>query len=147
MRLNVSLKRAGDGFVLDCTSQRSHKTSRLSAQTARSALPPPALRISLTGPCPCGSYGPSVTTLSPLLNEVIGLYLAQLTFDAVEDDTPYLFHPQRDTRRCVVSSQWSAMVSSTFKKHAGKAVSPKSLRSSFARAEAIEPSLPSTESV
>jgi hypothetical protein len=110
-------------------------------------FPPPALRISLTGPCPCGSYGPSVTTLSPLLNEVIGLYLAQLTFDAVEDDTPYLFHPQRDTRRCVVSSQWSAMVSSTFKKHAGKAVSPKSLRSSFARAEAIEPSLPSTESV
>jgi hypothetical protein len=41
LRLNVSLKRAGDGFVLDCTSQRSHKTSRLSAQTARSALPPP----------------------------------------------------------------------------------------------------------
>ena len=29
LRLNVSLKQTGDGFVLDCTSQRSHKTSRL----------------------------------------------------------------------------------------------------------------------
>ena len=49
----------------------------------------------------------------------------------MEDESPYLFHPQRDTRRCVVSSQWSQMVKSIFLKHSGKAVSPKSLRSSF----------------
>lgn len=29
LRLNVSLKQSGGGFVLDCTTQRSHKTSKL----------------------------------------------------------------------------------------------------------------------
>ena len=63
--------------------------------------------------------------------EVLGLYLRDLQYDAVEDEAPYLFHPQRDTRRCVVSSQWTGIVKATFLKHAGKGVSPKSLRSSF----------------
>ena len=72
-----------------------------------------------------------MTTLSPLLTEVLNLYLGNLTFDAVEDDSPYLFHPQRDTCHCIGSSQWSQMVSSTFLKHSGKKVAPKSLRSSF----------------
>ena len=29
LRWNASLKRAGNGFVLDCSTQRSHKTSKL----------------------------------------------------------------------------------------------------------------------
>ena len=99
LRLGHSLKRCGDGFVLDLTSQRSHKTSKF--------------------------YGPSCTTMTPLLNEPLSIYLSALQFDAVEDDTPYLFHPQGDTRRCIGSSQWSAMVKSAFSKHAGIACPPK----------------------
>ena len=105
LRLNASLKRQGDGFVLDLTQQRSHKTSRF--------------------------YGPSVTTLSPLLTEPLRQWLTMVEYDAVDDPQPYLFHVERDTRRCVASSQWSAMVKAAFKKHAGVACPPKLLRSSF----------------
>jgi hypothetical protein len=105
LRLGTSLKRCGDGFVLDCTAQRSHKTSKF--------------------------YGPSVSTVSPMLTEVLNLYLADMEFDVVDDENPYLFHPLKDTTRCVVSSQWTAMVKAAFLKHSGKAVAPKSLRSSF----------------
>jgi hypothetical protein len=82
--------------------------------------------VSLTG-----SYGPSITTLSPMLSEVLHLYLAQLLFEAVEDESPYLFHTKGNTTRCVASSSWTEMVKSTFLRHSGKAVTPKSLRSSF----------------
>ena len=81
--------------------------------------------------CFSNSYGPSITTLSPMLREVLTLSISQLLFSAVEDPTPYLFHPQRDTGRCIVSSQWTQTVKSTFLRHSGKAVCPKSLRSSF----------------
>ena len=115
LRYGMSLKRAGANFVLDCTSQRSHKTSKLCAQT----LSPCHLLHSLTlCVCMC-SYGPSITTLSPLLSNVIKLYLQQLEFDAIEDPTPYLFHPQSMTTRCVGSSQWTAMVKAAFLKHSG----------------------------
>lgn len=83
----------------------------------------------------CHSYGPTITTLSPLLSEVLNLYLDQvMVFDAVEDDTPYLFHPQNTTNRCIGSSQWTQLVKAAFQKHAGKPVPPKSLRSRCALA-------------
>ena len=73
----------------------------------------------------------SCGAVSPLLTEPLNLYLTALEYDAVEDDTPYLFHPQGDTRRVVGSSQWSAVVKAAFQKHAGVACAPKLLRSSF----------------
>ena len=104
LRLTHSLKRCGTGFVLDLTTQRSHKTSKF--------------------------YGPSVTTMSPLLTEPLNCFLNDLQFDG-EEAAPYLFHPQGDMRRCVGSSQWSATVKACFRKHAGIACPPKLLRSSF----------------
>jgi hypothetical protein len=106
LRLGMSLKRCGEGFVLDLTQQRMHKTSRF--------------------------QGPTIQTLSAMLTEPLNDYLsATLQYESVENDTPYLFHPQGDTRRCVVSSQWSQMVKATFSKHAGVACPPKLLRASF----------------
>ena len=85
LRFNASLKGTDGGYVLDLTAQRSHKTSRF--------------------------HGPSCTTLSPMLTEVLGLFLADLAYDAVEEDgMPYLFHPKGSTTRCVGSSQWTEMV-------------------------------------
>ena len=105
LRLGHSLKRCGEGFVLDLTSQRSHKTSRF--------------------------YGPSCTTMSPLLTEPLNLYLTFLEYDAIEDDSPYLFHPKGDTRRVVGSTQCTGMVKAAFLKHSVIACPPKLLRSSF----------------
>ena len=85
----MSLKRAGANYVLDCTAQRSHKTSKLSVlptnPTSVSPSPPLSPSPVLTTN---RSYGPSATTLSPMLSKVIDLFLAELTFDAIEDDTP-----------------------------------------------------------
>ena len=125
LRLGHSLKRCGEGFVLDLTSQRSHKTSKVNPFPLVSTL-----RIA-NSPLVSQFYGPSCTTMSPLLTEALNLYLTNLQFDAIEDDSPYLFHPQGDTRRCVGSSQWSAMVKASFLKHSGIACPPKLLRSSF----------------
>lgn len=74
-----------------------------------------------------------ITTMSSLLTEVLNLYLADLIFDAVDTETPYLFHPtsSKDTTRCLPSSQWSQTVKAAFLKHAGKATPPKTLRASF----------------
>lgn len=63
LRLNMTLKRCGDGFVLDLTSARLHKSARF--------------------------HGPSITTLSPMLNEPLNQYLALLQYDSVEVEAPY----------------------------------------------------------
>ena len=108
LRFNMTLKRTEEGgFELDMTSARSHKTSRF--------------------------YGPSINTLSSMLNEPLSLYLSMLELDAHGNESPYLFYPTQsgDTTRCLPSSQWSQLVSRTLKKHAGKAAPPKLLRAAF----------------
>ena len=97
----------------------------ISSSTAphRGATRPPSCKIELCAPPPllflrlpplslgCAhSYGPSCTTLSPMLSNVLTLYLDQLLLDAVEDPTPYLFHPKSMTTRCIGSSQWTQTV-------------------------------------
>ena len=81
----------------------------------------------------CGS-GPTIQTMSSLLNEPLSLYLTQLEYDSAGNETPYLFHPTNDTTRCLPSSQWSQTVKAVMKKHAGVATPPKTLRASFVRA-------------
>ena len=76
--------------------------------------------------------GPSITTMSTLLNEPLTLWLKQLEFDTCETD-PYLFHPSDDASRCYTSSQWCSTVKAAFQKHTGKAPPPKLLRASFVR--------------
>ena len=69
--------------------------------------------------------------MSALLTEPLDLYLIDLGYDSAGNETPYLFHPTNDTTRCLPSSQWTAVVKAAFKKHAGKATPPKTLRASF----------------
>ena len=78
-------------------------------------------------------YGPTITTMSSLLTEPLNLHIAQLTYDAIDSETPYLFYPtsSNDTTRCLPSSQWSSTVKAAFLKHASKATPPKTLRASF----------------
>ena len=105
----MTLKRSGDaGFVLDLTSARSHKTSRF--------------------------HGPTIQTLSSMLNEPLSLYCTEVEYDGAGNETPYLFHPTSDTSRCLPSSQWSQTVKAVMKKHAGVATPPKTLRASFVSA-------------
>ena len=69
--------------------------------------------------------------MSPMLTAILNKYLDSLMFDAVENPHPYLFHSKGDTTRCVVSSLWCSQVKGVFKRHSGKAATPKSLRVSW----------------
>ena len=109
LRLNMSLKRSGDGsFELDLTQQRAHKSSKF--------------------------HGPTISTFSPMLNEPLSLYVTQLEFSSCEE-SPYVFHPVQsgDTTRCLPSSQWSQFIKGCFRKHTegNKAPPPKLLRGAF----------------
>eukprot|EP00966_Prymnesium_polylepis_P070471 1637620-Prymnesium_polylepis.1 len=106
LRLGGSLKKEKDGFVLDLTATKLHKTSRF--------------------------HGPSITTISPLLNEQLSAMCTQLTFDNVEEGKqPYLWHVASDATRPVASSAFTKMVKDAFLKYGGKATPPKVLRASF----------------
>ena len=107
LRLGMTLKRSGEGYTLDLTSARSHKTSRF--------------------------YGPSISSMSAMFNEPLSLYLTDLEYTSAGNLTPYLFHPTDDTSRCVTSSQWSGVVKAALKKHSPTRVAPppKLLRASF----------------
>jgi hypothetical protein len=105
LRLGGSLKKEKDGFVLDLTATKLHKTSRF--------------------------HGPSITTISPLLNEQLSAMCTQLTFDNVEEGKqPYLWHVASDATRPVASSAFTKMVKDAFLKYGGKATPPKVLRAS-----------------
>ena len=122
LRLGVTLKKEASGsYTLDMTSAR-YKTSRF--------------------------YGPSITSMSALLQEPLDLYLGALTFETAGNEQPYIFYPTSDTTRCLPSSQWSAVVKACFKKHSpGKvAPPPKLLRASFITWLRVRPLLMSTAS-
>ena len=54
-----------------------------------------------------------------------------VTFDIVGEDPTYLFPLASDNTRGQSSSQWCQSIKGIFKKHAGVACSPKTLRQSF----------------
>ena len=131
LRLNQTLKRTGDGFTLDLTTAR-YKTRCDAPQNAHVHYWLPR-RPSFA--CPRAHsrfYGPSITTVSTLLNEPLQLWLTQLEFSTCETE-PYLFHPSDDASRCYTSSQWCSTVKQAFQRHTGKAPPPKLLRASFVR--------------
>ena len=70
LRLGMTLKLSGDdGFVLDLTSARSHKTSRF--------------------------HGPTIQTLSTMLNEPLSLYCTEVEFDGAGNETRISSTPLR----------------------------------------------------
>ena len=57
-------------------------------------------------------YGPTRTTVSKLIAPYIDLYVKQhLTWEFSASNQQYLFHPTNDTSRCIVSGQWTTVVS------------------------------------
>ena len=107
LRLGGSLKREGDGFVLDLTAMKLHKTSRF--------------------------HGPSITTISNLLNEQLTTLCRDLTFDDVaESGQPYLWHTSKDVSRPVSSSTFTTLVKDAFARYSPgkKPTPPKVLRAS-----------------
>eukprot|EP00966_Prymnesium_polylepis_P199060 4612800-Prymnesium_polylepis.1 len=75
----MTLKKDDDGYVLDLTSMRAHKTARF--------------------------YGPSITSMSSLLAGPLDDLIRLEQLDDVGGDAhPYLFHPNDSTGRAVPSS-------------------------------------------
>ena len=74
-------------------------------------------------------YGPSVTTVSSLIQPWLKIYVDMLKFDF--NETPYLFHVGSDTSRNMSSSQWCSVVKSIFARWSPRqtACAPKTLRS------------------
>ena len=110
MRFGATLKRgeAPGAWLLDLTERRGqHKTAKF--------------------------YGPSVTTINPLIGVWIDKYVALLRFDRVDeaDSKYYLFPVSGDFGRCVAGSQWTQMIKAVFQRYAGVEVTPKTLRASF----------------
>jgi hypothetical protein len=109
LRYGATLKRgeASGAWVLDLTERRGcHKTAKF--------------------------YGPSVTTINPLIAVWLSAYLGLLAFDRPEEEsTFYLFPVGNDFSRCVAGSQWTQMVKACFKRWSGVEVTPKTLRASF----------------
>jgi len=133
LRLGMTLKRSKDGYELDMTSSRSHKTSRFCScrlEHARLSAPMHSQTFRVH------TDGPSINSLSGMLTEPLKLYTAQLELESSSTDTPYLFYPTQsgDTTRCLPGSQWSQLVSRTLKKFTGKAAPPKLLRGEPANA-------------
>ena len=57
------------------------------------------------------SYGPSVTTISKLLQPWIKLYIDSLKFELKEnDDEFYLFYVSRNLEKGMGSSQWCSTI-------------------------------------
>ena len=108
LRLNHTLKRKpGGGWSMDLSKQRDgHKTSRF--------------------------YGPFAASLPEELTPILDKYCAALELDGPSDSESsgfYLFHPpQGGSDRPMESSSWSQWVSRLFKRHADKAICPKTLR-------------------
>ena len=73
-------------------------------------------------------FGPTVTTISPLIVPYLKQYLAMLEFETAYDDHPHLFSPARDVSRAMTSSQWSAYAKAVVKKYTSVALVPLLLR-------------------
>ena len=90
----MTLKRCDSGgFALDLTQMRAHKSARF--------------------------HGPTISSFSSMLNEVLELYLRDLEIAAPGVEAPYLWFPLQsgDTTRCLTSSQWTQFVKNCFKKN------------------------------
>ena len=114
------------GYELDMTSTR-YKTARFCAWQPRTGVVCPRSEARVH---PVLADGPTISSLSGMLNEPLRLYLTELEYNSVATDTPYLWYPTQsgDTTRCLGSSQWSQLVSRVLKKYTGKAAPPKLLR-------------------
>ena len=112
LRYGATLKRgeASGAWVLDLTERRGcHKTATF--------------------------YGPSVTTINPLIAVWLSAYLGLLAFDRPGEEstfeTFYLFPVGNDFSRCIAGSAWTQLVKACFKRWSGVEVTPKTLRASF----------------
>lgn len=104
LRFGMSVKANGDGFDLDLSNMR-FKNSKF--------------------------YGPTVTSISPLIVPYLKQYLAMLEFETAYEAHPHLFSPASDNSRAMTSSQWSAYAKAIVKKYTGVAAPPKTMRASF----------------
>ena len=50
-------------------------------------------------------YGPTVTSISPLIVPYLKQYLSMLEFETAYDEHPHLFSPARDVSRAMTSSR------------------------------------------
>ena len=107
LRLGHTLKKKeSGGWMIDLSKQRDgHKTSRF--------------------------YGPFAASLPAQLTPILDQY-SQLFTCEFGGDAAYLFHPAQSAfDRPMEGSSWSQWVGRLFKRHAGVAIAPKTLRSIF----------------
>ena len=104
LRFGMSVKANGDGFDLDLSNMR-FKNSKF--------------------------FGPTVTSISPLIVPYLKQYLAMLEFETAYEAHPHLFSPASDNSRAMTSSQWSAYAKAIVKKYTAVAAPPKTMRASF----------------
>lgn len=78
-------------------------------------------------------YGPTVTTVSPMVAPWLQLWVDSLKFEYHPKDEPYLFAVGGDVTRCQTSSQWCETIKGAFRRWSPDKtpVPPKLLRSSF----------------
>ena len=107
LRLGHTLKKKESGtWMIDLSKQRDgHKTSRF--------------------------YGPFAASLPAQLTPILDQY-SQLFTCEFGGDAAYIFHPPQSAfDRPMEGSSWSQWVGRLFKRHAGVAIAPKTLRSIF----------------
>ena len=106
LKYGKSLRVVNSEFVIDTTKQGAHKTSKL----CESAPPIPLSKRFKTLPY-VHSYGPSVTTISKLVQPWIKLYIDSLKFELKEnDDEFYIFYVSRNLEKGMGSSQWCSTI-------------------------------------
>ena len=76
-------------------------------------------------------YGPTITSISPMIVPHLRQLLTMLEFETAGEPHPYLFSPESDVSRPMTSSQWSQHAKSVVKRWTGIAAPPKTMRASF----------------
>ena len=103
LRLSDTLKPTASGFDLDLSRPGQHKTSAV--------------------------FGPTITTIPAPAAALLTVWLSAIIHTSAAQ--PHIFVPGADASKPLGAPQWTKLVKSVFKKHAGVALAPKELRSSF----------------
>ena len=114
----------------------STRPSKAATRRARRVSEPPTPRVSrlllrLTHSQPPSPlllsqfYGPSVTTVSKLVQPWLRLYIDALSLEIADKEGEfYLFHVSRNLEKNMGSSQWCSTVKAIFKEFSPTKVSP-----------------------
>ena len=105
LRLGDTLQPTASGFDLDLSRPGQHKTS--------------------------AAFGPTITAVPAPAAALLTAWLGSTGRTGTSAAQPHVFVPGADASKPLGAPQWTKLVKAVFKKHAGVAIAPKELRSSF----------------